>query len=72
MSFHHGGGVGIGNSLHAGQVLVADGPPAMSERIRRVLTNDPGIGVVRHADAGYDVAVETAAREGLRLPMREG
>ena len=71
MSFHHGGGVGIGNSLHAGQVLVADGSPAMSERIRRVLTNDPGIGVVRHADAGYDVAVETAAREGLRLPMRE-
>ena len=71
VSFHHGGGVGIGNSLHAGQVVVADGSPAMSERIRRVLTNDPGIGVVRHADAGYDAAVETAAREGLRLPMRE-
>jgi urocanate hydratase len=72
VSFHHGGGVGIGNSLHAGQVLVADGSPEMSERIRRVLTNDPGIGVVRHADAGYETAVETAAREGLRLPMREG
>ncbi len=72
VSFHHGGGVGIGNSLHAGQVLVADGSPEMSERIRRVLTNDPGIGVVRHADAGYETAVETAEREGLRLPMREG
>ena len=72
VSFHHGGGVGIGNSLHAGQVLVADGSPEMSERIGRVLTNDPGIGVVRHADAGYETAVETAEREGLRLPMREG
>jgi len=72
VSFHHGGGVGIGNSLHAGQVLVADGTPEMSERIGRVLTNDPGIGVVRHADAGYEKAVETAEREGLRLPMREG
>jgi urocanate hydratase len=72
VSFHHGGGVGIGNSLHAGQVLVADGSPEMAERIRRVLTNDPGIGVIRHADAGYETAVETAEREGLRLPMREG
>ena len=72
VSFHHGGGVGIGNSLHAGQVLVADGSPEMSKRIGRVLTNDPGIGVVRHADAGYETAVETAEREGLRLPMREG
>ncbi|HSW28190.1 MAG TPA: urocanate hydratase [Longimicrobiales bacterium] len=69
VSFHHGGGVGIGNSLHAGQVLVADGTPEMGERIQRVLTNDPGIGVARHADAGYEVAVETARREGIRIPM---
>jgi urocanate hydratase len=72
VSFHHGGGVGIGRSLHAGQVLVADGTPEMRERIERVLTNDPGIGVVRHADAGYPLAVETAERHELRLPMREG
>jgi urocanate hydratase len=71
VSFHHGGGVGIGRSLHAGQVLVADGTPAMRERIERVLTNDPGLGVARHADAGYDLAIETAARERIRLPMRE-
>ena len=71
VSFHHGGGVGIGNSLHAGQVLVADGSAEMSERIRRVLTDDPGIGVVQHADAGYQKAVETAAREGLLIPMQE-
>jgi urocanate hydratase len=71
VSFHHGGGVGIGNSLHAGQVLVADGTLEMRERIQRVLTNDPGIGVARHADAGYEVALETAEREGIRLPMRE-
>lgn len=69
VSFHHGGGVGIGNSLHAGQVLVADGTPRMEERIRRVLTNDPGIGVARHVDAGYERAVETARREGVRIPM---
>ena len=69
VSFHHGGGVGIGNSLHAGQVIVADGTPAAAARLERVLTNDPGIGVVRHADAGYDLAVETARRHGLRLPM---
>ena len=68
VSFHHGGGVGIGNSLHAGQVLVADGSPEMRERIQRVLTNDPGIGVARHVDAGYDIAVETAAREGIKIP----
>jgi urocanate hydratase len=71
VSFHHGGGVGIGNSLHAGQVLVADGTPEMGERIRRVLTNDPGIGVARHADAGYEVALETARREGIKIPMAE-
>jgi len=69
VSFHHGGGVGIGNSLHAGQVIVADGTPEMRERLERVLTNDPGMGVARHADAGYDVAVETARRQGIRLPM---
>lgn len=71
VSFHHGGGVGIGNSLHAGQVIVADGTPEMRVRLERVLTNDPGIGVVRHADAGYDVAIDTARREGLRVPMDE-
>ncbi len=69
VSFHHGGGVGIGNSLHAGQVIVADGTPEMRLRLERVLTNDPGIGVARHADAGYDTAVETAHRHGLDLPM---
>jgi urocanate hydratase len=69
VSFHHGGGVGIGNSLHAGQVIVADGTPEMRERLERVLTNDPGMGVARHADAGYETAVETARRQGIRLPM---
>ncbi|MDQ6829101.1 MAG: urocanate hydratase [Gemmatimonadota bacterium] len=69
VSFHHGGGVGIGNSLHAGQVIVADGTPEMRERLQRVLTNDPGIGVARHADAGYETAVATARREGMQLPM---
>jgi urocanate hydratase len=69
VSFHHGGGVGIGNSLHAGQVIVADGTPEMRLRLERVLTNDPGIGVARHADAGYETAVETARRTGIRLPM---
>ena len=69
VSFHHGGGVGIGNSLHAGQVIVADGTPEMRERLQRVLTNDPGIGVARHADAGYDLALETARAQHLHLPM---
>ncbi|MGH7458835.1 MAG: urocanate hydratase [Longimicrobiaceae bacterium] len=69
VSFHHGGGVGIGNSLHAGQVIVADGTPEMRVRLERVLTNDPGVGVARHADAGYQLALETARREGLKLPM---
>ena len=72
VSFHHGGGVGIGNSLHAGQVIVADGTPEAARRLERVLTNDPGIGVARHADAGYPEAIATAEREHLRLPMREG
>ena len=72
VSFHHGGGVGIGNSLHAGQVTVADGTPEMRERLQRVLTNDPGIGVARHADAGYEIAVATARRERINLPsLRE-
>ena len=71
VSFHHGGGVGIGNSLHAGQVLVADGSAEMRERIERVLTNDPGIGVARHADAGYEEAVVTAREHHIRLPMTE-
>ena len=69
VSFHHGGGVGIGDSLHAGQVLVADGTPEMAVRIERVLTNDPGIGVARHADAGYEEAVATARVAGIKLPM---
>jgi urocanate hydratase len=69
VSFHHGGGVGIGNSLHAGQVIVADGTPEAARRLERVLTNDPGIGVARHADAEYDVAVATAAREHIQRPM---
>ena len=72
VSFHHGGGVGIGNSLHAGQVVVADGTPEMGERIERVLTNDPGIGVARHVDAGYDTAVKTAKAAGLKIPMMDG
>jgi urocanate hydratase len=71
VSFHHGGGVGIGNSLHAGQVIVADGTKGAAARLQRVLTNDPGLGVVRHADAGYEEAIATAAEHGLRLPMRE-
>ena len=70
VSFHHGGGVGIGNSLHAGQVIVADGTPEMRVRLERVLTNDPGIGVARHADAGYAEAIATARAKGIDLPMR--
>jgi urocanate hydratase len=69
VSFHHGGGVGIGNSLHAGQVIVADGTPEMRVRLERVLTNDPGIGVARHADAGYQEAKATAKRTGIKIPM---
>ncbi len=69
VSVHHGGGVGIGNSIHAGMVIVADGTDEMDERLERVLTNDPGIGVARHADAGYEDALETAHAKGVRLPM---
>jgi urocanate hydratase len=69
VSFHHGGGVGIGYSLHAGQVTVADGSHEMNTRIERVLTNDPGIGIARHADAGYPEAIDFARSRGLCLPM---
>ncbi len=69
ISFHNGGGVGIGYSLHAGQVTVADGTAEMNRRIERVLTNDPGIGVARHADAGYPDAAEFARRKGITIPM---
>lgn len=69
VSFHHGGGVGIGYSQHAGQVIVADGSAAAAARLERVLTNDPGIGVARHADAGYEIARATAERERITLPM---
>jgi urocanate hydratase len=71
VSFHHGGGVGIGLSLHAGMVIVADGTDAAARRLERVLTNDPGIGVLRHLDAGYAEARETARRHSLRIPMEE-
>jgi urocanate hydratase len=71
VSVHHGGGVGIGNSLHAGMVVVADGSREADEKLERVLTSDPGIGVARHADAGYPEAIQTAERGGIRLPMRE-
>ena len=69
VSFHHGGGVGIGYSLHAGQVIVADGSADAAERLSRVLTNDPGTGVMRHVDAGYDEAIECAKDLGVRIPM---
>ncbi|RMG53924.1 MAG: urocanate hydratase [Acidobacteria bacterium] len=71
VSFHHGGGVGIGYSLHAGQVIVADGTPETALRLERVLTNDPGIGIVRHADAGYEEAIETARQKKVHIPMLE-
>ena len=71
VSFHHGGGVGIGYSQHAGQVIVADGTPAAAQRIERVLTTDPGMGVVRHADAGYPQAIAAAKRHGIKMPMLE-
>src|SRR6266705_7177562 len=69
VSVHHGGGVGIGYSIHAGQVIVADGTPEAAERLARVLTNDPGSGVMRHADAGYDIAIEFAREQGVKIPM---
>jgi urocanate hydratase len=69
VSLHHGGGVGIGYSLHAGQVIVADGTPEAARRIERVLTSDPGMGIIRHADAGYNEAIDFGSRSGVRIPM---
>ena len=69
VSFHHGGGVGIGFSQHAGQVIVADGTPEAAVRLERVLTTDPGMGIVRHADAGYELAIQAAKRHGIKMPM---
>jgi urocanate hydratase len=69
VSFHHGGGVGMGYSQHAGQVIVADGTPEAARRLERVLTTDPGMGIVRHADAGYEIAIEAAKRHGIKMPM---
>ncbi|WP_329004238.1 urocanate hydratase [Kribbella sp. NBC_00709] len=72
VSIHHGGGVGIGRSIHAGQVSVADGTDLARQKLERVLTNDPAMGVIRHVDAGYEKAVEVAGQRGVRIPMREG
>ena len=72
VSIHHGGGVGMGRSIHAGQVSVADGTPLAAQKLERVLTNDPGMGVIRHVDAGYSRADEIAAERDIRVPMREG
>jgi urocanate hydratase len=72
VSIHHGGGVGIGRSIHAGQVSVADGTALAAAKLERVLTNDPGMGVIRHVDAGYDLAVDVAADRDVRVPMAEG
>ena len=71
VSIHHGGGVGIGRSIHAGMVCVADGTELANEKLSRVLLSDPGMGVIRHADAGYDLAIDVAEKRGVRLPMRE-
>ncbi|RZT58420.1 urocanate hydratase [Microcella alkaliphila] len=72
VSIHHGGGVGIGRSIHAGQVVVADGTALAGQKVQRVLTNDPGMGVIRHIDAGYDEGEGVVAKHGVRIPMREG
>ncbi|MCA1657080.1 MAG: urocanate hydratase, partial [Actinobacteria bacterium] len=72
VSIHHGGGVGIGRSIHAGMVCVADGTELADEKLDRVLTADPGTGVMRHADAGYPRAIAVAEQRGVRIPMREG
>ena len=71
VSIHHGGGVGIGRSIHAGQVSVADGTALAAQKLERVLTNDPGMGVIRHVDAGYDLAIDVASSRDVRIPMRE-
>ncbi len=72
VSIHHGGGVGIGYSQHAGMVVVADGTPLAAQKLERVLTTDPAMGVLRHVDAGYDRAIEVARERGVRVPMLEG
>ena len=72
MSVHHGGGVGIGNSIHAGMVVVADGTDDAAERLERVLTSDPGTGVMRHVDAGYAEAIDAAEQGGLKIPSAPG
>ena len=72
VSIHHGGGVGIGRSIHAGMVCLADGTDLAEQKLSRVLVTDPGMGVIRHADAGYERAVEVAEERGVRIPMREG
>ena len=72
VSVHHGGGVGIGYSIHAGLVVVADGTPEGETRVVRCLTNDPGLGVARHADAGYDEAIAKARKDGIKIPMLPG
>jgi urocanate hydratase len=71
VSIHHGGGVGMGRSIHAGQVIVADGSDLAAQKLERVLTNDPGMGVIRHVDAGYEHAADVAAERGVRIPMQE-
>ena len=71
VSIHHGGGVGIGRSIHAGMVALADGTDLAAEKLARVLTTDPGMGVIRHVDAGYERAAEVAAERGVRVPMTE-
>ena len=70
-AFHHGGGVGIGFSQHAGQVIVADGTPEAEARLKRVLTNDPMMGIFRHADAGYDIAKDCARDQNVQIPMKD-
>lgn len=72
VSIHHGGGVGIGRSIHAGQVSVADGTELAAQKLERVLTNDPGMGIIRHVDAGYELAEQTAAEQHVRIPLQEG
>jgi urocanate hydratase len=72
VSIHHGGGVGIGKSIHAGQVVVAEGTASSRRRVELVLTNDPATGVIRHADAGYDIALDTARDVGVTMPLEPG
>ncbi|HEY7812900.1 MAG TPA: urocanate hydratase, partial [Nakamurella sp.] len=72
VSVHHGGGTGIGRSIHSGVVAVADGSELAAAKLERVLTNDPGMGVIRHVDAGYEIGDRVAAERGVRIPMKEG